>query len=341
MSAYEPLIDAIEQEKWEVVRTLSEDLRLRYNTKDATQECIRRDSLAGIKYLLDKYHICFKTIDYFCQVIVFESGALVNFIAGSRHFSEEDIRRAIECAIQTNNVRIFQTVYSMREAPLLFVLPCAARLGKACIVDYLCEEQEPCMDYKEGIRIAIMNGYIAIAKRILCVLEPSVSINDLFVEFAASYGHTLKVFHQWRAELGLDTEKFQDLAFQTAASQNNVAGLTILYEVFKVNPGANDNMALRCAARYGNDNSVRYLCNLKDERIDPSVNDNEVLKASMHHKKKAIFKFLCQDRRVNPLESDLHYAIELGNEYYVNYLTPLLKQQPSSQLDKTVVDLTM
>ena len=73
-------------------------------------------------------------------------------------------------------------------------------------------------------------------------------------------------------------------ALRRAAEYGHVRVVKLLCELpleRGVEPGANDNQALQQAAECGHMNIVHYLCKLPPERgVDPRANDNQALRAA-------------------------------------------------------------
>jgi len=77
----------------------------------------------------------------------------------------------------------------------------------------------------------------------------------------------------------------------------------------RVDPGAEDNWAIKLASRNGHAEVVRLL--LADPRVDPSAEDNWAIKLASYHGHVEVVRMLLVDPRVDPSAED-NWAIQMA-----------------------------
>lgn len=82
-----------------------------------------------------------------------------------------------------------------------------------------------------------------------------------------------------------------------------------------VDPGWNDNIALRCASQLGETMMIQFL--LKQPTVDPSSFHNSALVASITNRKYNAVKVLLNDIRVDPTDSELGKEDQILRDSYV------------------------
>ena len=103
-----------------------------------------------------------------------------------------------------------------------------------------------------------------------------------------------------------------------------------------VDSAANENHAVRRAARRGHSAIVRFLCSLPN--VDPAVRDNYVLDYAVYHGDLDLVKFLCSLPNVNPTASDfpVQRAAGSGHLKVVQFLCSLPGVDPTTNDNNAV-----
>jgi len=89
----------------------------------------------------------------------------------------------------------------------------------------------------------------------------------------------------------------------------------------QVDPSANDNEAIKWAARMGRQDVVKLL--LKDSRVDPSAQDNFAIRWAARMGRKDVVQLLLKDPRVDPSAKDnyaIRWAAQNGHKEVVELL---------------------
>ena len=108
-----------------------------------------------------------------------------------------------------------------------------------------------------------------------------------------------------------DTKTTLNAVFKNLIEINShLEVVKILIQDKRVDPGADDNYAIRHASKYGYLEIVKIL--IQDERVDPSADDNRAIKWASQYGHLEIVKILIQDERVDP-SADNNYAIKYAS----------------------------
>lgn len=94
-----------------------------------------------------------------------------------------------------------------------------------------------------------------------------------------------------------DTQEEDEFGLVRASKLGDIIALNDFLQR-GVDPGANENSAIRHAARSYQGVVIGQL--LKDPRVDPSAKDNEALKSAAHNGDTVMIRRLLQDPRVDP-----------------------------------------
>ena len=86
--------------------------------------------------------------------------------------------------------------------------------------------------------------------------------------------------------------------FKCVVERGLIYKVKILLRDDRVDPGADDNHAIRVASRYGHLKMVRKL--LKDSRVDPSALDNHAIQVASRNGHALVVRELLKDSRVDP-----------------------------------------
>jgi ankyrin repeat protein len=130
----------------------------------------------------------------------------------------------------------------------------------------------------------------------------------------------------------VDPSADDNIALCNAAQEGHVEIVKLLLSDSRVNPSARDNETLRYAARNGNTEIVKLL--LSDSRVDPSALNNEALRYSAGDGHTEIVKLLLSDSRVEPSARDsgaLRYAAKKGHTEIVKLLLSDSRVDPSAR----------
>ena len=109
--------------------------------------------------------------------------------------------------------------------------------------------------------------------------------------------------------------------FMNSAKKGHVGVVKLLLKDPRVDPGADNNYAIKWASRNGHVEIVKLL--LKDPRVDPSVDDNYAIKWAADNGHVELVELLLNDPRADPGVDDntaIGYAAENGHVEIVELL---------------------
>ena len=128
--------------------------------------------------------------------------------------------------------------------------------------------------------------------------------------------------------------KFCEAAFCFAARKGHLEVVKALIKDMRVNPGVDDNLAIRWASWAGHSEIVKLL--MRDNRVDPTAVGNEALELATGNGHLDVVNALLTDERVDPVGKDAYSIMGTYEVGAIDILEVLLRHSDLYRLEELV-----